>query len=871
MNAPSFLSTLVLFGRMAVRRTLNQSAQMKFPARKGAAAKTAADGTAAPAATPTAAPAAEAAPRTATVHRSQRQSLLRRALGMWLPIMALLGTILLSVNTMFVLIDSNLLLESRAAKTLPLTAAQYKTLGETAALPTSPDRDDRINSTLAEAYSSSAAWLTDSMKELARSRFDKEGMAAFRELPADPQWSGTFAWLSPAGRERALHSLGLYLLLINVALVAVGFGASGRNLGNADPALVWLWQFPVSRSVLFTAKLVESVCGSLAAPLTSLFYAIVLWQCGTSFLAGLGLGALLGLSAAFAGGAIRLAAEIVMTQTLGRRTRGSIVAVATAVGSLASLVAMTGSNSQMAVEMFGRWAQRVPASLYWNPFSAGLGAVSLENLTAQPWWLVAPATALLLSTLAVLLASALTRAGLACCQDSGRDVHQPTAARTSLRLTGLGTVAWKELLQMGRQPEVLGQMLAAPLTIGVLLTVGGYQKAVDLATQGGANVCVAILVAAAYMLMVAATQSVSRELKMLTFLQSQPQPLADIIRSKARVWGVMAVLLGLPFLGGVIAWYPSETTAILVRTPFLLASIWWLTELMFGLTALAASVTNEQTVRFRSSVMWIPALILSDAAIAVYSQNWWLQAGVLAMLVILNAAVRERQLVELAWLSEPVETPPRRVYPMHGLLALIAFQTLIGVFGGLLRQAEFLSAAAATMTAYCLSAALVMAGCWVWLHEHKLSIRWDHPRGPILRPMLQGLSLSCAVGFAVVTILKHFELQWQTPAHVSDEVIRHGSYDKWYLFVLFVIAAPLFEEWVFRGLLYRSLRRSWGIALSVGVTAVLFATLHPVAGSVALVTLGATTALTAERTGRLWPSIAVHAGYNLMVWGLCVA
>jgi len=862
VNSISSFSTLLLFGRMAVRRLLNQSSQMKLPARKGSA----------PAATAGAAPAdapAEGPARTATLHRSQRRSLFRRALSLWLPISALLGTVLLSVNTLFVLVDSTLLNESRTAAVLPLSSEHYKTLQEAAALGETTERDAAVDRALASAYSSPAAWLTDSAKQLARSRFDKQGLEAFRVLPSNSPWGGTLAYLSPEGRDQALRTLGLYLALINVALLSFAFGASSRNLGNADPALVWLWQFPVSRGVLFTSKLVESVCGSLAAPLTGLFYAIILWLSGASLLMGLGLGGLLGVAAAVAGAAVRLAAEIVMTQSLARRTRGAIVAVVTAVGSLATLVAMIGSNSQSAVELFGRVAQKLPAAFYWNPFSAGIGAASLQG-SGVPWWLVAPLAAVALAVASVLLASHLTRRGLACCQESGRDTPKP-AVRTAPRLTGLGAVAWKELLQMSRQPEVLGQMLAAPLTIVVILTVGGYQKTLDMATQGGANVCVAILVAAVYMLMVASTQSIGREFKMLTFLQSQPQPLADIVRSKARVWGVMAVLMGLPFLGGVIAWFPADAPAILVRVPFLLASLWWLTELMFGLTALAASVTNEQTVRFRGSTMWIPALVLSDAAVAVYSQNWWLQAGVLAMLVILNAAVRERQLVELAWLGEPVETPPRRIYPMHGLLAMMGFQALMGILSGVFQKTELFSTAASVTAAYCLSALVVSLGCWVWMSEHRLSIRSAEPRGPILKPMFLGLSISCAVGLVVVTVLKRLECDWQTPAHVSSEALRHASYDKWCLLVLFVVAAPLFEEWIFRGLLYRSLRRTWGIGLSVAVTAILFATLHPVAGSAALVTLGTMTALTAERTRRLWPSIAVHAGYNLMVWGLCVA
>jgi len=87
---------------------------------------------------------------------------------------------------------------------------------------------------------------------------------------------------------------------------------------------------------------------------------------------------------------------------------------------------------------------------------------------------------------------------------------------------------------------------------------------------------------------------------------------------------------------------------------------------------------------------------------------------------------------------------------------------------------------------------------------------------------------------------------------------------------MWVIAAPLFEEWILRGMLYRSLRRNWGMAVSVALSAVLFATLHPAAGCISLITLGVMTAVATERTNRLWPSIFIHAGYNFMIWMMCV-
>jgi membrane protease YdiL (CAAX protease family) len=73
---------------------------------------------------------------------------------------------------------------------------------------------------------------------------------------------------------------------------------------------------------------------------------------------------------------------------------------------------------------------------------------------------------------------------------------------------------------------------------------------------------------------------------------------------------------------------------------------------------------------------------------------------------------------------------------------------------------------------------------------------------------------------------------------------------------------------VFRGLLYRSLRRKWNVELSIAVMTGLFITSHPVTSYPALLVLGTVIAWTTEKTCRLWPSELIYAGYNLMFWGL---
>ncbi|MFI5036049.1 MAG: CPBP family intramembrane glutamic endopeptidase [Acidimicrobiales bacterium] len=92
--------------------------------------------------------------------------------------------------------------------------------------------------------------------------------------------------------------------------------------------------------------------------------------------------------------------------------------------------------------------------------------------------------------------------------------------------------------------------------------------------------------------------------------------------------------------------------------------------------------------------------------------------------------------------------------------------------------------------------------------------------------------------------------------------------------VMSVAAAPLLEEWFFRGVVFRALRQALGSrpgALSTGaaalVSAVLFALAHGEPLQFAgLALLGVVLALLVERTGRLVPSVVAHASFNAVAF-----
>jgi uncharacterized protein len=77
------------------------------------------------------------------------------------------------------------------------------------------------------------------------------------------------------------------------------------------------------------------------------------------------------------------------------------------------------------------------------------------------------------------------------------------------------------------------------------------------------------------------------------------------------------------------------------------------------------------------------------------------------------------------------------------------------------------------------------------------------------------------------------------------------------------VLVPFAEELTFRGLLFHALRQRYGPALSIGLTSALFGAVHFLPGiAAATALLGVVMAIAVERTGSLWPAVAIHATNN---------
>lgn len=148
-------------------------------------------------------------------------------------------------------------------------------------------------------------------------------------------------------------------------------------------------------------------------------------------------------------------------------------------------------------------------------------------------------------------------------------------------------------------------------------------------------------------------------------------------------------------------------------------------------------------------------------------------------------------------------------------------------------------------------------------HQFALKRRKEH--GPRLKGALAGVAawlasypLVLVTLLAWATLLAEFGTGWQ-----EQEVLTTLRADPLTFFLVAVVLAPLVEEVLYRGLLYPTLKRKWGKAVGLLVSAGLFAILHSHAQTLAaLFVLGLVLGHVYERTGTLAAPMALHAAFN---------
>jgi hypothetical protein len=134
--------------------------------------------------------------------------------------------------------------------------------------------------------------------------------------------------------------------------------------------------------------------------------------------------------------------------------------------------------------------------------------------------------------------------------------------------------------------------------------------------------------------------------------------------------------------------------------------------------------------------------------------------------------------------------------------------------------------------------------------------------------MLAGLILgvgAAAVGAGYLWLIVRFDLFADARA-AAEKLGALANHPVWYA-ILGVGMAPFFEEYLFRGMVYRGMARSFTPWIAIAGSAALFAVVHPAISVAPVFVLGLLTACGYRWSGRLITPIVTHMVYNGLVIG----
>jgi membrane protease YdiL (CAAX protease family) len=250
---------------------------------------------------------------------------------------------------------------------------------------------------------------------------------------------------------------------------------------------------------------------------------------------------------------------------------------------------------------------------------------------------------------------------------------------------------------------------------------------------------------------------------------------------------------------------------------------------------------------------------------AILASQWWQRLVFIGLSGLLALALWQKARDELPYLLDPVASPPSRVSTSDGLIAAMMFFVFQGLAALALMDDEHHLSAAQLILAYSIAGALSygLIRFTYWRSKTESVPRlW----GPRLVPALgwgavAGL-VAAAAGLAYLYAVQHWGL-WSEQQQSTDSTSSHSG---WFL-LLAVVAAPLFEEFIFRGLIFGGLRRTWGALPAILASALIFAVVHPPMSMLPVFGLGVCAAAAYNRTRMLLSPMLAHAIYNGVVVG----
>lgn len=714
----------------------------------------------------------------------------------------------------------------------------------------------------------------DGMREQYRARnaYLDRGIDAFHPVPDHHKQILPIPadWADPAAGHVLRASVGLVLTGLFLMLLFRSFAAANLDLATPRWSLEWFFTFPIPAGAVFAARLLQ------LALLNAFSWLTVFPLLGmTYFSAGFGWwapvaagGVTLVVNAAVA--AVQVSGETWIRRRLSRAQLNNIVGVCTILQMLFFIGTMAVAATPQATRWLVKAAARLPEAWMHLPT---LLPLRFCRPGASPWPVIAVLAAVGagLPVLAAAGSHRLVQGGLI----SQAGTYGGRRGRPR-RPTGRGVfrgMAGKELLLLARDRSFLAQTIVLPIALCLLQVV--LNPALFYAASRDLQHATAVAFGTgAYVVLMSGARLLVGEVRGLWLLYTLPERLDRLLFRKIALWAMFGTAFA------TVVWLllalrhgppgPMDTLNALIA----LAGVGIFGCVSAGLSALGTEATMENP-RVAAAVVYLNMLLGGVYVSAVYAPTVWQKAVIVALFIVVACAVWQKVRERIPYLLDPTQLPPPSLglsdavicvfsfVAVQSLLALILYRTRLGLVGAL-AVSYVLAALAVGSLSLLVFWRRKVPGLW---RQLGLVAAEHAPRLPWARAAVLGTVLGLGVG----VLGAGYQVLLRNVGWLRDLAERSampglgekGAYA--WIVVLAVLAAPPLEEYLFRGLLYRTLLRSARPAVAILASAAIFAAIHPPIAFPAVFCLGIVAALALRATGLLIAPVLAHMTYNAIV------
>jgi membrane protease YdiL (CAAX protease family) len=671
------------------------------------------------------------------------------------------------------------------------------------------------------------------------------------------------AWHNPILRPLLIHALGLMLLILAGARQCWTLGSRNQDLGQVEWSTEWLFTLPASTRSLFGAQILGYAFVDPFAWIGTIPFLVVIYlSTGAAWAIALPAALFNSFYLSMVMASVRVVSETWLRKSLSPARLKNLQALFTLVGIVLLFLLFALARSQVVTQWVVRVASGRSPLLVWNPLSIPAAAFSLPPATILLWEIFG-AGAIVLGSIA--FCSFLVRDGLVSAPAIYSGNRGPVSGRDFLPAGIIG----KDLRLLLRDRNFFVQTLVAPALIvcfQIIFNVG-MARSIGSNFHNAATFAFAV---GAYVMISTGLNVLAVEGNSLWMLYGLPIGLPAIMLRKTMLWTALGVCYALGVLA-ICAWHIRSFQSIdLSDASVAIAGVIIYSFIASGMGMLATDPLEvEVKRRIRPGMIYLYMILASLYGYALYAHSTWARLGQIVLSSLLAYALWQKVRDRSPFLLDAVSMPAPRVSLADGLMAALGFFVLQGVFTIFFLNVR-LEPGQAIVLAFATAGAVVVAFTlyMFWrarvagvLSAIGLSVPRDGRRG---RAILIGVALGVsagAVSSGYLLLLRFFPDIEDLQARAQELAQVTG----WWLALLAVIAAPLFEEFIFRGLVFRGMRRSLPAGWSIAGSAAVFAICHPPISVIPVFIMGVLAALGFEMTGWILTPICVHMTYNGLI------